>query len=100
MALQKDLELSTGVVANYHRICDPKINAIDGSGTVLVKLYLNQAARLANKKECSSKLYKLPLGIFSTLNLANTDARSLAYSYIKSLPEYNGAIDVWNTKLH
>ena len=95
MALQKDFEQATGVIATYIRVEDSvKINTADESGKARVLFYLSQAARNANKKELTNKAYTIPPGIFSSLNLATQDARDLVYNYLKTLPEYAGAIDV------
>ena len=94
MALQLNKELPSGVIANYYKACEPKIDSSSKGGTCVVKLYLNFAARNANKKELVNKVYVIPEGVFSSLNLANTDARSLVYTYLKTLPEFTGAIDV------
>jgi adenine-specific DNA methylase len=97
MALQKDFEYkNTGVIANYTNMKkkDVRIDTTDGSGMVLVRTYLNNAARQANKNELINKQYALPVGTFSTLNLATTDPRDAVYIYLKTLPEFTGAIDL------
>lgn len=94
MALQKDLVLATGVVANYHKVSNPEIKTSNGAANVNVKVFLNNQARIANKVECFNKTYKIPAGTFTSINLATTDPRDLVYNYLKTLPEYAGAIDV------
>ena len=95
MALQKDFEYkNTGVITSYHKSLDPRIDASDDSGIVIVKTYLNAAARAANKNELSNKQYKLPAGTFSALNLVTTDPKDLVYTYLKTLTEFSGSIDV------
>ena len=94
MALQKDIPQSTGVIPNYTRAMNPNINSTDDSGTVLVKIYLNAAARAANKSEVTNKMYSIPAGTFSSINMATTDPRDLVYTYLKTLAEYLGATDV------
>ena len=95
MALQKNFEQNTGVIANYIKVDDSvKINASNESGVAKVLFYLNAAARAANKVPVTNKSYNIPAGTFSTLNLASQDARDLVYTYLKTLPEFTGALDV------
>ena len=94
MALQKLNTLPTGASYNYHKAGFPTINASDKSGSVIVKCYVDAAARLAGKKEVLNKIHKLPENTFSQINLSQTDARDLVYVYLKTLPEYSGATDV------
>lgn len=94
MALQKTATLATGASYNYHKAEFPRICGGDKSARVVVKCYVDAAAKLAGKKEVLNKVYTVPAGTFSQLNLAQTDARDLVYTYLKTLPEYSGATDV------
>lgn len=95
MALQKSIEYKgTGIMIEYHKAVNPKIDALTKGGSVRVDIYKDAAARIANKNPVSNKQYIIPDNTFSSLNLANMDARDLAYIYLKTLPEYQGAVDV------
>jgi len=56
--------------------------------------FIDAAARAANKNPVSNKSYVIPANTFSTLDLETQDARDLVYTYLKTLPGYNGAVDV------
>ena len=97
MALQKSIELNgTGIMIEYHKVC-PATIVIDPNtkgGRAKVNIYKDAAARTANKNPVTNKMYSIPANTFSTLNLSTTDSRSLVYAYLKTLPEYTGAVDV------
>lgn len=95
MALQKSIEYKgTGINIEYHKVVNPKIDAITKGGSVRIDIYKDAAARNANKNLVSNKNYVIPINTFSTLDLETQDARDLVYTYLKTLPEYNGAVDV------
>lgn len=95
MALQKSIEYKgTGIIIEYHKVVNPKIDAITKGGSVRVEIYKDVAARIANKNPVSNKQYVIPDNTFSTLDLETQDARDLVYTYLKTLPEYIGAIDI------
>lgn len=95
MALQKSIEYKgTGIMIEYHKTVNPKIDAITKGGSVRVDIYKDTAARTANKNPVSNKQYIIPASTFSTLDLETQDARDLIYTYLKTLPEFTGAIDV------
>ena len=95
MALQKSIEYkNTGINVEYHKAVNPNIDAITKGGNVRVDIYKDAAARAANKNPVSNKSYVIPANTFSTLDLETQDARDLVYTYLKTLPEYNGAVDV------
>lgn len=93
MALQKTFTTNQGVAYNYHKALKPNIKTENNSGSVIVISYLNQQARVDDLREISRKSYSLPNGFFDNLNLATTDPRDSIYLYLKTLPEYSGAID-------
>lgn len=95
MALLKSIEYKgTGIMMEYHKVVDPKIDAITKGGSVRVDIYKDAATRLANKNPVSNKQYTIPANTFSTLDLETQDARDLVYVYLKTLPEFTGALDV------
>lgn len=95
MALQKSIEYKgTGINIEYHKVVNPKIDALTKGGSGRVDIYKDAAARLANKNPVSNKQYTIPANTFSTLDLETQDARDLIYIYLKTLPEFSGAVDV------
>ena len=95
MALQKSIEFKgTGINIEYHKAVNPKIDAITKGGSVRVDVYKDASARAANKNPVSNKSYVIPINTFSTLDLETQDARDLVYTYLKTLPEYQGALDL------
>lgn len=96
MALLKSIEYKgTGVMIEYHKVVDPKIDAITKGGSVRVDIYKDAVARNANKNPVSNKQYIIPENTFSTLDLETQDARDLVYVYLKTnITQYIGAIDV------
>lgn len=95
MALLKSIEYKgTGIMIEYHKVVDPKIDAITKGGRVRVDIYKDAAARTANKNPVSNKQYTIPANTFSTLDLETQDARDLIYTYLKTLPEYTGSVDI------
>ena len=97
MALQKSIEYKgTGINIEYHKICESSIHIdpITKGGRAKVNVYKDAASRLANKNPVSNKQYTIPANTFSTLDLETQDARDLVYTYLKTLPEYQGALDL------
>lgn len=94
MALQKNIAMNTGVVANYHKIRTLNINAVTKNGSCLVSTYLNHQARLDDKKEIEFKSYSIPANILSGIDITSVDARVATYNYLKTLTYFNGAEDV------
>jgi hypothetical protein len=89
MALSKSINTTMGIAASYHVVTNPKINP-NGSGTVLVKSYLNETAFNEGKKELYNKQHNIPANTFTTLANAITDVQT----YLKTTQEFTGATDV------
>lgn len=98
MALQKTFTTNQGVEYNYHKALKPNIKTEDNSGSVIVVSYLNHQARIDDLKEIERNSYNLPSGFFDNLNLATTDPRDSVYLYLKTLPVFTGAIDIWTNQ--
>ncbi len=86
MALIKEIELESGVTAGYHNA--EIIKKTDEQKVfVQVHSYLDKQARLDGK---------VPLARGSVLILPdeyNSPIEDATYAYLKTLPEFNGAID-------
>ena len=94
MALQKSFTNEQGVVYNYIVCGFPYVKTQDNSGSCSVYHYFNATAHADNYRPMKMQSYSLPAGTFDLLDLENGDARDLVYVYLKTLPEYTGAIDV------
>jgi hypothetical protein len=93
MALQCDTQTQFGVVANYHRIT----NITYGDNPhIEVSLYINKDARDNNKPYLSREIYTSDSGaITETTIKANSMSQAvLAYTYLKTVDVYSGAVDV------
>ena len=91
MALQKDKELDgTGLILNYHKIEGVSVDNGNDFVTVSIGLFSSKEASQSGKRAVSSFLAKAPLGLFNVKG----DIIAIAYSILKSSPEYEGALDV------
>jgi hypothetical protein len=102
MAIKKIVTASNGIVTEYHRIAMVKID-INQQNSLLIYSYLSEAGRQI-EKDYAAGLYKdLEEGM---MNWPYVDAQYLdceydgemtiakAYEYLKTLPEFEGAIDI------
>lgn len=102
MAIKKIVTASNGIVTEYHRIAMVKID-INQQNSLLIYSYLSEAGRQI-EKDYTVGLYKdLEEGM---MNWPYVDAQYLdceydgemtiskAYEYLKTLPEFEGAIDI------
>ena len=97
MALQKEYTLSTGVTGNYWKISSLKNKDYKtGNCTVQVDLYLNEQARLDNKKPLLSNNFNIQLA-----NLETETERQEIYEKLKEYKNilstdlfFDGALDV------
>lgn len=89
MALQKSITQDNGVVTNYHRIQFIQ-SSINSHTSIAVLSYINQNGR--DKESTESKPYKTAV-TYETDYVENMTVES-AYDYLKTLPEFEGAIDV------
>lgn len=102
MAIKKTVTKPNGIVTEYHRIAMVKID-INEQNTLLVYSYLSEAGRQIEKDYAAGLYADLEEGM---MNWPYVDARYLncdydgemtivkAYEYLKTLPEFEGAIDV------
>lgn len=95
MALLKEIELENGVKVNYHRITS--VNTITNNSSIIeVSSYTSEGKR--NEEKSAEKGSEINVFIHTKfINLKydknlNVDS---AYAYIKSLPIFTDAIDVW-----
>lgn len=90
MALQKDYETKSGVVGNYHRINTLVITKTNGDflADIRIKTYLNKTIR-EDGKDCLELRHYSYEGINP-----NNPVYEQVYTYLKTLSEFEGAIDV------
>ena len=89
MALQKDTVLTIGTVANYYRITNITISKT--SMDVSLGLYVSKATRDIGYDciNCSNYSFNINLSTFDTVN-----PYVYAYTILKELDEFDGALDV------
>lgn len=102
MAIKKTVTAPNGIVTEYHRIAMVKID-VNQQNTLLVHSYLSEAGRQVEKDYAAGLYNDLDEGV---MNWPYVDAQYLncdydgemtitkAYEYLKTLPEFEGAIDV------
>lgn len=102
MAIKKTTIASNGIVMEYHRIAMIKIDT-NQQNTILVHSYLSEAGRQVEKDYASGLYDNIEEGLMNWPYVAtrylNCDYDGMmtitkAYEYVKSLPEFDGAIDV------
>lgn len=113
MALQIQMDFPSGVIAEAAYLRIARIEVIhpitpdkspywpEYSGTtvqLICDLYLSDATRQSHKSPITSLYYTIPVdgenAFFSFSALDNKNPVSAAYIYLKSLPQFEGAIDV------
>lgn len=102
MAIKKIITASNGIVTEYHRIAMVKIDT-NQQNTLLIHSYLSDTGRQIEKDYTAGLYNDVEEGM---MNWPYVDARYLncdydgdmtiskAYDYLKTLPEFEGAIDV------
>lgn len=102
MALQQDVTITGGidVPTAYHRIVIVNINVELQNADIFVKIYKDQTSRQNGIDPVTSKTYHIDGTNFTTY-LTSDDCNPLdrnhvyqTYEYLKTLPDYVGAIDV------
>lgn len=91
MALQKDIRQSDGVTTSYHRILQ-LIQTVNRQNSIAVISYVDSSARDDEKgsvllqpySKCIT--YELPYDASMTIESA--------YEYLKTLPQFEGAVDI------
>lgn len=89
MALQKSITQDNGVVTNYHRIQFIQ-STINSHTSIAVLSYIDQNGRDKDGTEISP--YKTAV-TYEIDYVENMTVES-AYEFLKTLPEFEGAIDV------
>lgn len=102
MAIKKTVTASNGIVTEYHRIAMVKIDT-NQQNTLLVHSYLSESGRQIEKDYQNGLYSDLDEGF---MNWPYVDARYLdcaydgemtisrAYEYLKTLPEFEGSVDI------
>lgn len=99
MALQKTIQHPTGATSSYWRVINVSLNYQDNNATVYMAGYINDQTRLDNLMPLDGRNYSIIGGDFTTyFSITELDKSTnpveQAYIYIKTLPEFQGAIDV------
>lgn len=101
MAIKKQITAPNGIVTEYHRIALLTIDT-NNQNTILVHSYLSEAGRQIEQDYASGLYNHLEEGL---MNWPYVDAQYLncdydgemtipkAYEYLKTLPEFEGAVD-------
>lgn len=91
MALQKDVVQADGVTTRYHRILYVTITT-NQQNSIAVVSYVDDCARENEKESVITHPYQKAVTYETeydpTMNVAG------AYSYLKTLPEFEGATDI------
>ena len=86
MALQKQIEQNSGVVAQYHKILNMTFDNAKKQATILVASYLSKEARDLGKQPVSMET-------ISRIQCQN-GTMAECYSHLKSLEKYSGSQNV------
>jgi hypothetical protein len=88
MALQKEIELENGIIIDYHRIITLQM-VTNKSIDMIVGSYVNKENR--NKDFLDNKIIQTK--VYTTEYEEDYNIEK-AYEYLKTLPEFENAIDV------
>ena len=89
MALQKSIIQENGIVTNYHRILFLQ-STINSHNSIAVLSYIDQDSRLRE----SSGMMSYSSAVTYEKDYEENMNIEEAYSYLKTLPEFEGATDV------
>lgn len=91
MALYKDIRQDDGVTTNYHRILFLQLMT-NRHNSVAVVSYVDDAARNDEKTHILMQPYRRAV----TYEMPYDESMTIesAYEYLKTLPQFEGAIDV------
>ena len=95
MALSKRITLANGVTTNYHRVVS--VNAITNVQNIIEVASYTSKAKRVEEQEALVAGEKADVFISTSILSAPYDQSMtvvLAYEWIKTLPEYEGATDV------
>lgn len=90
MALHKDIKQSDGVTTSYHRILY-LMQTINRQTSIAVVSYVDSESRENEKESILSQPYQKAITYETPYDEEMTIAK--AYSYLKSLPQFDGAED-------
>ena len=102
MALLKPFETTTGADATYWRVVEIHTSWSEKIATIIVFGYVSELTRRSGKRNIEAKVYRVHGGVFDstfssgnlTVDNSTVSGRGVAYTYIKSLPEWVDAQDV------
>lgn len=102
MAIKKNVTASNGIVTEYHRIAMIKIDT-NQQNTILIHSYLSEAGRQIEKDYTAGVYDDLEEGMMTWPYVSAQYIRceydgemtvTKAYEHLKTLPEFEGSIDV------
>lgn len=91
MALYKEIKQADGVTTNYHRILY-LTSTVNRQNSIAVLSYVDDEARTNEKENVMAQPYQKAV-TYETSYSPNMTIE-LAYEYLKTLPEFEGATDV------
>lgn len=91
MALQKEIRQDDGVITNYHRISFMTLST-NKRNSIAVFSYVDDISRENEKESITSGPYKK--SITYETDYDPTMTIKMAYDYLKTLPQFEGALDV------
>ena len=91
MALFKEIRQSDGVTTNYHRIVF-LMQTVNRQNSIAVLSYVDEISREDEKTNVLAQPYQKSITYETDYNENMTVAD--AYAYLKTLPEFEGAVDV------
>ena len=89
MALQKTIVQNDGVITNYHRVLYTQ-SSINSHNSIAVLSYINEDSR--KNESAENRPYTVAI-TYEKDYVENMTIES-AYEYLKTLPEFEGAVDV------
>ena len=97
MALILQTDLDSGLTANYWRVSLIQYDPVALVFTITMGLYASAQARASDKPPALYKClpaYNIDIPtVTSVLSAGGTDVVANVYAYIKTLPEFAGAVD-------
>lgn len=91
MALQKEIRQEDGVVTKYHRISFMVLTT-NRRNSIAVLSYVDDIAREEEKESAMSRPYQKSVTYETDYDPTMTVEK--AYDYLKTLPQFEGAIDI------
>lgn len=91
MALQKQIKQADGVTTNYHRIMSVTVTT-NRQNSIAVFSYVDNDSRDDEKSNVMAQPYIKAVTYETDYNPDMTV--STAYDYLKTLPQFEGAIDI------